>query len=264
MNLLNIGKDSNIEILLKVSDEGLFHMCQTNKYFEMICNDESFWKKRYELFFPNEKVNIDAVQESGGWKKYYYQSRKEIPLLLDTSLFDQLQKLYPRTKEDLQKVYPSISVSTYIAKDEADYYKIRVITMKSNYLYFSLVRIYDAKYYSTLWGDYLQVNKYSYVVEIYNEHFQSYLKTLGTRLSLSSLVRFLYKKLAAPFAFIFTLYGANEKRMTLLDFIVIPIIDGKFQPLKNVEIIDGAKIDVGFEYIHSPHKPSPSHPMKLQ
>ena len=46
------NRDVDITILNRLSDRDLVSACQTNKAYNAICNDQTFWANRIRLRFP--------------------------------------------------------------------------------------------------------------------------------------------------------------------------------------------------------------------
>lgn len=49
-----LGLDVNMKILNDLDDQDLSKACQVDKYFNQICNNEAFWRRRIEKFFPED------------------------------------------------------------------------------------------------------------------------------------------------------------------------------------------------------------------
>ena len=83
MNALSKYKDTDKLILQQLEDEDLASICQGNKYFRDICNDNTFWKNRFFIKFGNSD-NPDKP-----WKEYYFEIKKELrtpnKFLIDSS-----------------------------------------------------------------------------------------------------------------------------------------------------------------------------------
>ena len=56
----------NVGFLDKVTGSDLINLCRTDKYFERLCDDESFWEKRVRSDY-----DIDNKPEDLSWQKLY-------------------------------------------------------------------------------------------------------------------------------------------------------------------------------------------------
>jgi len=65
-------KDLDKYVLDKLDDRSLFNICQTNKKYSELCQDDLFWKKRAESrFFPQY---IKRKSKDKSWKSLYLNS----------------------------------------------------------------------------------------------------------------------------------------------------------------------------------------------
>jgi len=65
-------KDLDKYVLDKLDDRSLFNICQTNKKYSELCQDDLFWKKRAESrFFPQY---IKRKSKDKSWKSFYLNS----------------------------------------------------------------------------------------------------------------------------------------------------------------------------------------------
>lgn len=53
-------KDTDMEILLNLSDDDLAAACRTNKEVSKICNDDYFWTLRFKKYLGVDPQNIDV------------------------------------------------------------------------------------------------------------------------------------------------------------------------------------------------------------
>ena len=68
-------RDTDLLVLLKLDDEALFKICQTNRYFKNLCNNESFWYTRFLSRFGEERgrAAIFRKPDNLSFKNYYLQ-----------------------------------------------------------------------------------------------------------------------------------------------------------------------------------------------
>jgi hypothetical protein len=73
MSLTGI-KDTDFYILYSLDDKTLFNICLTNKYFNNLCKNETFWRNRMIEKYPDEKSNISLTWRQKYLKKVYEES----------------------------------------------------------------------------------------------------------------------------------------------------------------------------------------------
>ena len=91
-NIQELGKDPNMLILNQLDDEKLVLICQTNKFYQKICNDQIFWMNRVLNKFANEPIDIEQLRKYKGtkidsdtkqerdrtWSEYYIEDLRVI------------------------------------------------------------------------------------------------------------------------------------------------------------------------------------------
>ena len=86
MNIDQLGKDPNFLILNSLDDRELVNICQTNKFYQNLCNDQMFWVNRIFTKFPQlkqiqnlkkykgTKIDPKTKQERDRtWSEYYIE-----------------------------------------------------------------------------------------------------------------------------------------------------------------------------------------------
>ena len=66
-------KDTDLLILDKLNDKDLLAICQVNKYMKDLCNDDNFWRNRFESKFGK---HVAEKKNDERWKEYYFQLLK--------------------------------------------------------------------------------------------------------------------------------------------------------------------------------------------
>ena len=72
-------KDVDIKILNELPDEELVNMCQVNKEYNKICNNDNFWRNR--ILFKYPELNIDILnkyKKNRTWSQYYIHDLRKI------------------------------------------------------------------------------------------------------------------------------------------------------------------------------------------
>ena len=72
-------KDVDIKILNELPDEELVNMCQVNKEYKRICDDQTFWRNR--ILFKYPELNIDILnkfKKNRTWSQYYTHDLRKI------------------------------------------------------------------------------------------------------------------------------------------------------------------------------------------
>ena len=66
--LIGKGKDVDMEVLKKLDDRSLLSLCSVDKYTNMLCKNEVFWKVR-----TNEKYGNISKYKPGDmtWRDFY-------------------------------------------------------------------------------------------------------------------------------------------------------------------------------------------------
>ena len=64
-------KDVNLEIMSKMDDRTLLNICATNKYGRELCQNESFWHKRFLQKYG--EMAAKHKPEKRSWKNHYMQ-----------------------------------------------------------------------------------------------------------------------------------------------------------------------------------------------
>ena len=67
-NIQELGKDTNILILNQLDDRELVILCESNKFYQKICNNQMFWLNRI-LTKLNNQVPIEELRKYKGTKK---------------------------------------------------------------------------------------------------------------------------------------------------------------------------------------------------
>lgn len=70
MSVLAGIRDVNLEILSKLDDDrDLFNFCLANKESSKLCQDQNFWRKRFEKKFGKEAMKYKPAKRN--WKNHY-------------------------------------------------------------------------------------------------------------------------------------------------------------------------------------------------
>lgn len=83
--------DANIYIMLNTSFDSLKQLCLTNTWAQQICQDPTFWKKKYRFdkfimpYFENDNVNWFNDQEID-WFKTYIIMNKVYKIIKDINI----------------------------------------------------------------------------------------------------------------------------------------------------------------------------------
>lgn len=68
------SKDTDYQILYRLNDYDLGHMCQTNPYFRSLCSDDIFWMNRTVNRFHSILGDVENMRTYKGnqtWRNYY-------------------------------------------------------------------------------------------------------------------------------------------------------------------------------------------------
>ncbi len=74
MEYITGSRDTDFELLMKLSDHELGRVCQTNKKVRAICNNDYFWKLRAIKFYNVEENKLDKLKnylEFSDYKSFY-------------------------------------------------------------------------------------------------------------------------------------------------------------------------------------------------
>lgn len=69
MSVLTGNRDADLLILQKLTDYELTQVCQVNKKVKTLCEDENFWRNRFNMKFGN--LLIKYKPQDITWKNYY-------------------------------------------------------------------------------------------------------------------------------------------------------------------------------------------------
>jgi hypothetical protein len=87
-------KDANLVLLESLNDNELVKMCQTNKYYAQLCNDD-FFRNRIGKRYPSD---LNWKPQDTTWKQYYYDvaglGTVSIPLYFGEAAKDKRHKLF--------------------------------------------------------------------------------------------------------------------------------------------------------------------------
>lgn len=113
-NITNLPKEINYGIMLKTPLPSLIKLCETNRYYNEICYDDFFWKKKCYYDFGER---ADYNPENLNWKSLYmdlYDS-KDVPLCIiyagsfnDINSCDVIDKIRVHKKERFTELYKRI------------------------------------------------------------------------------------------------------------------------------------------------------------
>ncbi len=73
-------KDVDMEILNKLDDRDLLSFCSTDKYAQLICNDQIFWQRRVITKY-GKYLNSEIMRKYKGnrtWTEYYIELNKKL------------------------------------------------------------------------------------------------------------------------------------------------------------------------------------------
>ena len=76
-------KDVDLKILSELDDESLLRFCVTSKYGSEICKDETFWRNRLTVKYPDSVTFKDPQRTWKSWYlnlTYFFDSEKFFPL----------------------------------------------------------------------------------------------------------------------------------------------------------------------------------------
>ena len=85
--LRSIPTDMFKKILYKVPADSLFEMCETDKYVQIICEDETFWRQYVELNYDPKDYKINTDWDT--FRKFRVRSDKNFRIFTfkDLALF---------------------------------------------------------------------------------------------------------------------------------------------------------------------------------
>ena len=63
------NRDTNLKLMHMLQIKDLLNLCQTNKAFTHLCNDEGFWRQRYQRDYGSEAASFKNPDRK--WKDYY-------------------------------------------------------------------------------------------------------------------------------------------------------------------------------------------------
>jgi hypothetical protein len=75
--MVTLNKDTDLLILSRLDDNGLFSICLTNKYFNRLCKNEDLWRNRVQSRF-----SINGKKENETWKIFYLKKIYEETLII--------------------------------------------------------------------------------------------------------------------------------------------------------------------------------------
>jgi len=107
-------------ILLKISDiDDLLNLCSTNTAIKSICDDDYFWKLRFEQDYPNLSIRpSEGMTYKELYEKYYttgFANRLIVPPVIN-QFMSVIYLIYPNPPYTIEDLF--ISKATQIGGDE--------------------------------------------------------------------------------------------------------------------------------------------------
>ena len=110
-SLLDLPYERLYDIALNMDFNTLINFCQTNRFLSQICEDNRFWRLKFEHDFgfrPKEKGYID-------WKLYY-------ELYADEIRKDQIDKMLEYSSRQLQSTFEQLVIDYINYNTTTDYF----------------------------------------------------------------------------------------------------------------------------------------------